>query len=258
MKKQDKTKIYDDQTYFGGYLEATDEKGVFITHFLEHIKGTSCSTLLDLGCFSGELTRRIAKSLQDQGVALKKVTAVEPASQPLEICKTELSKNAHSADWNFANSSMEDFLTQNTQTYDWTIVSHSLYWMKDANTLIGKIVNSCRHGVMVMRDQGMLYQIEKKFRPLMTAEKKTQFSSQDLERELKSLAISYNKSSFLAEMAVPSSDKSEFAQLVGFLLDLQDHELNPELFQELYQDMNVRDGFASYGIDMLWFQGQGK
>jgi hypothetical protein len=130
--------------------------------------------------------------------------------------------------------------------------------MKEPNSLIGRIAHSCRHGVMVMRDQGMLYQIEKKFRPLMTAEKKTQFSSQDLERELTVLAIPYKKSSFVAKMAVPAADKSEFAQLAGFLLDLQAHELKPELFQKLYQDMNVKDGFASYGIDMLWFQGQGK
>jgi len=256
-KKQDKTKIYEDQTYFGGYLEATDEKSVFVAHFLEQVKGTSCQSILDLGCFTGELTRKIANALIKRGVDLKSVTAVEPARAPLEICQEEVKKNSTPVDWQFANQSMEDFLANNNRTYDWTIVSHSLYWMKDATALLSKIVKSCRNGVLVMRDQSMLYQVEKKFRPMMTTEAKTQYSSFDLEQVLKQLNVSFKKTSFGAKMSVPPIDQPEFAQLAGFLLDLQAHELKPELFAELYQDMRVNGGLSEYGIDMLWFQGSG-
>ncbi len=248
-----KTDIYEDKQFFGGYLETTSEKDLFASIFADVVSERKFVNLLDLGCFDGSLTKRILQQLKTKSCLPASVTAVEPATLPLQEFEKSRPENVEITDWQFVNSTMETFLTQNTERFDWAIVSHSMYWMKSPFETLQKIAASCKSGVMVIRDSGLLHMIEKKYRPLMTTQQKQFYSSAELTLILGQIKVPYKTSSFKASMAVPDVSSPNFKPLVGFLLDLTLEQIREDLLPELQQDLCVKDGRAQYGIDLIWF-----
>jgi SAM-dependent methyltransferase len=246
-----KTDIYEDKTFFGDYLESTSEKDTFVDIFVKKVAEKKIESLLDLGCFDGSLTRKLVSQLIKNGVGLNRVTAVEPARAPLE--EFESTASAIDVTWQFKNLDMQAFLNSRRESFDWVIASHSLYWMGDSHKLIGDIVDSARNGVIVIRDPGLLHWVEAKYRPLMTKKTKRFISSREIGESLDMVNAPFKCESFAASMAVPDATSAEFKQLAGFLLDLTLDEIDESLLAELYSDLEVRNGRARYGIDLIWF-----
>ncbi|MEQ1665629.1 MAG: class I SAM-dependent methyltransferase, partial [Bdellovibrionales bacterium] len=237
------------------YLESTSEKDFFSDTFINKVKGKKISSLLDLGCFDGTLTRKLIANLEKSNQSLSILTVVEPAAAPLkEFEQQMISVNAlKNNDLQFINSSMEDFLLKNMTTYDWVIVSHSLYWVGDNSQVIKKIINTAKNGAIIIRDTGVLHEVEMKYRPLMTSKHKRFISSNEICDVFNEACVKYEIQNFKASMRVSNSNSPEFKQLAGFLLDLKLDEINDSLLENLYNDLNVKNDRSTYGIDIIWF-----
>lgn len=253
MHKPIKTEIYEDRTFFGDYLESTSEKSQFVELFLKQLNNGKIESLLDLGCYDGTLTQKLALRLSQTGQKIKRLTAIDPAAGPLNEFRNRLGAQLQSAQWQLINMGMESFLAQNKEVFDWVLASHSLYWMGDSQTLIPHIIKSAQSGAIVIRDRGLLHHIEEKYRPRITQKTKRFISSHEISAEFKRLGVDFKTESFVASMAVPPPETLEFKQLAGFLLDLTIEELDENQLPELYADLKVEKGRATYGIDVLWF-----
>lgn len=255
MSNTSKTDIYEDKTFFGDYLESTSEKDFFADTFINKVKGKKISSLLDLGCFDGTLTRKLIANLEKSNQSLSLLTVVEPAAAPLKEFEQQMIRvNAPKNNvLQFINSSMEDFLFKNMTSYDWVIVSHSLYWVGDNSQIIKKIINTAKNGAIIIRDTGVLHEVEMKFRPLMTNKHKRFISSKEICDVFNESRVKYEIQNFKASMRVANYKSPEFKQLAGFLLDLTLDEISDSLLENLYNDLNVINDRSTYGIDIIWF-----
>jgi len=250
-----KTHIYNDNTFFDSYLKTTTEKLHFINCFLKKSQNKHIDSILDLGSFDGSLFLRLIIELLNNNFSIKNLSAVEPSLIPINKMKEAIlhSETLSKIQWNIHNEPMEIFLSNHTQLYDWVIASHSLYWMNDLDWILNKILSLSKNGVIVIRDNSLLYALESKYRPLMTQKKKKQYSSQNIIDFFDQNNIPYLVDKFEASMTIPEINSIEFKNLVGFLLDLTLVELDEGLFPSIYSDMNIAHNKTSYSIDMIWF-----
>lgn len=253
--KRTRTDIYEDKTFFGDYLESTSEKDIFVHRFADRVRGEAVHSLLDLGCFDGSLTRNMVSSLLQKGHPLQRVVAVEPAEAPLLELKKSVFQEGQQPNWECVHSSMEAYLSRTTDLFDWVIVSHSLYWMGDSNEILKSILNAAKSGAIIIRDTGLLYEVEVKYRPMMTNKKKRFISSKEICDGLKEIGAKFEVESFASSMGVPDQNSDGFKALAGFLLDLTMGEIKEDLLKNLYDDLDVKNGRSSYGIDIIWLGG---
>ena len=195
---------------------------------------------------------KVALKAYELGSPLDHITAIEPAAAPLKEMQNSLANMPAGTKWDLINSNMDNFLNSNKNTFDWVIASHSLYWMNNVSENINSISKLGKNGAIVMRDPGVLHQIEIKYRPLMTKKVKTFYSSADVVEELNILNVAHTVQSFSATMNVTAPDTSQFKQLAGFLLDLTLDEIDPQYLESLHKELNVKNGKSSYGIDIIW------
>src|SRR5690606_17429818 len=125
------------------------------------------------------------------------------ASVPLRELEKKVATDNDGAQWEFVNSLMEDFLNRNTFQGDWVISSHSLYWMGDNTEILRQLARAGRNVAIVIRDPGLLHEVETKYRPQMTEKKKRFISSNEIKRDLLKLDIPFLSESFAATMHVP-------------------------------------------------------
>lgn len=248
------TEIYEDSTFFGQYTRFTDEKQRLANLLSSRMKGTDICHLLDLGCFDGEFSRRLVDRLQACGGAVKTFTGVEPAKEPIE-CFAQ-ARESMGCELILKNATMEEFLaTAAPKKYSWAVASHSLYWLRSPDQVLSQISKVADRSVIVIRDPGVLHELEVTFRPAMLQDGKVFFSSKEIAQSLTKLGIPFTQESFSAEFAVPPIDKPEFANLVGFLLDLKVEQLDTSLFPEIYRSLKVRDGKAHFNNDVIYLGG---
>lgn len=251
-KSKSKTELYEDRTFFGQYLDSTSEKDYFAVRLAEAADPRSVHQILDLGSFDGSLTEKVVRQFQKRGFELAEVMAVEPALAPLESFRDRVTSEFFGLTWNFENTTMENYLLKPNGSHDLAIASHSLYWMGSDGAPVRAITWAAPKFAIVIRDTGVLHQLESKFRPMMTEKKKVFISTAEIETSLQEGEVDYSIQHFEASMAVPPADTPAFKSLVGFLLDLQLNEIDESLLARVFEELNVTDGRAVYGVDIVW------
>ena len=251
--EKSKTDIYEDASFFGQYLDSTSEKDYFAKLLSRSVAGNEIKNILDLGCFDGTLTCKIVREINQSGSAIQTVTAVEPSAAPLaDFAERVKAVEFSSVDWSLKNQTMESYLASTEQRFDLLVASHSLYWIGDNNLIVRQIATRSKNWAIVIRDSGMLHELESKFRPRMTNKSKRFISTKEIVEALEPLNLQFRTHHFEASMQVPSLGTPEFKSLVGFLLDLQLSEIDDRLLPEIYSDLSVVNGRSSYGIDVIW------
>lgn len=254
MNRESKTKIYDDRTFFGAYLDATDEKKIIVDALVETIVQTRTNDILDLGCFDGTLIKAVAAKVLHAGKKINKIVGVEPSPDPLHTFKKSIENSDLSVKFEFINETMETFLGSTQECFDWTIACHSLYWLQTPAETISQIAASAKNGAIVIRDSGVLHQIEKKYRPLMINNTKLFFSSDEITDHLQKLAIPYSVNILPAHIRVPSLEqRNELKAMTGFLLDLTFDQIRDELLEDFYHDLGVKDGHIQFNNALIRF-----
>jgi hypothetical protein len=123
----------------------------------------------------------------------------------------------------------------------------------DNSQIIKKIIKTAKNGAIIIRDTGVLHEVEMKYRPLMTNKHKRFISSKEICDVFNDTHVKYEIQNFKASMRVANYKSPEFKQLAGFLLDLTLDEISDSLLEKLYNDLNVKNDRSTYGIDIIWF-----
>ncbi|ETW99683.1 MAG: hypothetical protein ETSY1_14055, partial [Candidatus Entotheonella factor] len=141
--------MYDQLDFFNTFLSNTTEKKLFIESFAKKFHFERKRNFLDLGCNEGVLTLKLMNQIQPCLAPDSFLVGVDPCANAIDaFSKKELPDNLSAR---FHAETAEAFLEKNTQTFDWVIASHCLYWSDDLKRSVDMILNSARSGVIVMR-----------------------------------------------------------------------------------------------------------
>lgn len=245
---------YSAKEIFEAYFKRTTEKDELIKRFGQRIEASvNPVTLLDIGCSDGELTLNLLSKFQEKGIDVTSVTGVEPIARSIEEFQA---RNLPSkTTFNFFHGPAEQFVPKAGVLFDWIIVSHSLYWSADPKEILRRLASVGKNILVVMRDEGGLYEIEKRFRHLVLKPEGFLHSSKDIKAAFTDFGVEFAQEKIESFTKLPRQRDPEFLPLLSFFMDCPLEALTPTAIEAVSTYLDSFGGRFPYGISVFWAKG---
>jgi len=179
-------------------------------------------TILDIGCNDGRFAAELLGLLSDAFPVGCRYTGIDPCVSALERFRN--GDFPHGIFIELRAESAEDLPSgekggSDVQRYDLTIVAHSIYWVRELDETVKRILDISEFVLFVVRGCRGIYSIQELFRDKVPSLEFNRYNADDLERVLKDRAVGYERLNVATEIALENIDDEEMRQLISFCLD---------------------------------------
>ncbi|MCE3045621.1 class I SAM-dependent methyltransferase [Legionella sp. 16cNR16C] len=224
--------IYDKREFFKTYFANASEKSLLVDLMRPRFNPSSDEmNILDLGCHDGSLIKKIIDAHTHHLPAKVSITGVEPSFDAL----SEYPKHPFpiSVQVNTFAGTAEDYFLKHPGDggFDWVIASQCLYWSFDLPFILGKIAEAGESGLIVLRGQRGIYEIQSNFRDYIGNPEEQFYTADDIESALLHLNIPFEKEVKSTFIMLPEPGSIEMQWLIAFIL--QQAQVNTAIRQEV-------------------------
>ncbi|WP_419418626.1 methyltransferase [Legionella sp. D16C41] len=226
--------MYDSNEFFKTYFANTSEKNTLIDLMnARFFPPKESFNILDLGCHDGALIKKIFAAYANRMPANISLTGVDPSFEALlRYTKNQLDIPAQI---NIFMDTAENYFIQRPKEehFDWVIASQCLYWSPDLPYIVNKIANCAGAGLIVLRGQRGIYEIQSHFKHYIGNSNEQFYTADEIESALLNQAIPFEKELKTTYIQLPAPGSIEMKWLIAFFLQQDEKKINDDICHEV-------------------------